>query len=206
MKTRSLPQLELTAIEIGTQLAKYITTTLRYVKIENVYIWSDSEVALQWIRNDNSNIVYVKNRVAKINSDASGFKFHHVPTCSNPADLISREASFSTISECTLWKHGPSWLGHPFIWPTHKENVASINTVTGSTTSIPIFNASEISSLTKIINITECVFTFLKRIKPSIQLTSPMNYWLQQTQQEHFKNEHDYLSNQANGNEKILFD
>lgn len=202
MKTRSLPQLELTAIQIGTRLARYITTTLKSVDIENVYIWSDSEVALQWIRNGNSNIVYVKNRVSKISCDASGFKFHYVPSNSNPADLLSRGASFTTISESSLWKNGPSWLSFPDTWPNQKENVASINTLTETTDPTPIFNASEISSLSKIINITKYVFTFLKRVKPSLQLTSPMKYWLHRVQQEQFRNEYDYLSTQTNTNGK----
>lgn len=68
MKDRSLSQLELTAIQVRTQPAKYVTNTLKTLNIENVFIWSDDEATLQWIKNNNSNILYVRNRVANITS------------------------------------------------------------------------------------------------------------------------------------------
>lgn len=50
---------------VGLQLAKHIKDTLK-VNIKTIVIWSDSEAALQWLRKDNSSILYVKNRVAVI--------------------------------------------------------------------------------------------------------------------------------------------
>ena len=39
VKTRTLPELELTAIQIGVRLANYITRTLRRIKFNQVYVW-----------------------------------------------------------------------------------------------------------------------------------------------------------------------
>ncbi|XP_050705313.1 uncharacterized protein LOC126990672 [Eriocheir sinensis] len=194
MKVRSLPQLELTAIQVGTQLAKYVTNTLKTLNIENVFIWSDNEAALQWIKNNNSNIVYVKNRVASIRELASNFNFNCVPSSSNPADLLSRGTSLDNLLKETLWMHGPFWIDRPDKWPAQKENVVSVNTVVEAVTCDPIFKASDMSSLTKIINVTNNVFKFIKAVKPSVQLPSAMTYWLQGIQQYHYQEEYEYLT------------
>ena len=52
MKARSLPQMELTAIEVGCRLASYIIHTLDHITFHNKYVWSDNEAALCWVRND----------------------------------------------------------------------------------------------------------------------------------------------------------
>lgn len=204
MKSRSLPQLELTAIQVGTQLAKYVTNILKALNTENVFIWSDSEAALQWIRNNNSKIVYVKNRVASIRELSSNFNFNYVPSSSNPADLLSRGTSLDKLSKEALWMHGPSWLNHPNEWPTQKETVVSVNTLVEAASCDPIFKASDMSSLTKIINVTNNVFKFIKAIKPSGQLPGAMTYWLQYIQLHHYKEEYEYLATKTRlGEEKL---
>ena len=61
VKTRTLPELELTAIQIGVRLANYITRTLKRINFNQVYVWSDNEAALQWIQNNHCTKPYVKN-------------------------------------------------------------------------------------------------------------------------------------------------
>lgn len=204
MKGRSLPQLELTAIQVGTQLAKYIVNTLKALHFENVIIWSDNEAALQWIKNNNSNIVYVQNRVASIRELSFNFKFNYVPSSSNPADLLSRGTSVEKLSRDTLWMHGPTWLDCKSNWPPQKENVVSVNTLVEAVTRDPIFKASDMSSLNKIINITNNVFKFIKAIKPCVQLPSAMTYWLQNIQRDHYQEEYEYLTSKNNVNKEKL--
>ena len=47
----------------------------------------------------------------------------NVPSQSNPADLISREAEPTTLSKSKLWWKGPQWLiQEPSSWPTTEVN------------------------------------------------------------------------------------
>ena len=63
VKSKTMPQHEFTALLIGCRLAKYIVSTLN---ISCVNIWSDNLPCLQRVANNNSNIVYVCNRVGEI--------------------------------------------------------------------------------------------------------------------------------------------
>ena len=64
VKTKSVPQLELTAVVVGCRMAKYICTVLQGQF--TVSDWSDNLPCLQWILGNQSTIVYVKNRIGKI--------------------------------------------------------------------------------------------------------------------------------------------
>ena len=90
LKSRSLPQLELTSIYLGVKLVNNVLSILNNIVVKNIFIWSDNEASLQWIKNSNSNITFVKNRVSEINELYEGFKFLYVNTKSNPADLLTK--------------------------------------------------------------------------------------------------------------------
>ena len=62
---RTLPQLELTAMFVGAQLIRYLSETLR-VEWADILLWSDSSISVQWVNNNKSDIIYVRNRVAEI--------------------------------------------------------------------------------------------------------------------------------------------
>ena len=47
LKSRTLPQLKLTAIQFGVQLAHYVRNTLSEITFVSVIVFSDSEAALQ---------------------------------------------------------------------------------------------------------------------------------------------------------------
>ena len=94
IKPRTLPQLELTAIEMGTRLATYIMNVTSIINpqgnslynphvdqssgglpkqsqqdnplFSKVVIWTDSEICLHWINKNESKTPYIKNRVEKI--------------------------------------------------------------------------------------------------------------------------------------------
>ena len=55
VKGRTVPQLEFTALLVGAKLGEYIHQTLTHLNIKDNYLWSDSEVALQWIRKKREN-------------------------------------------------------------------------------------------------------------------------------------------------------
>ena len=107
LKMRTLPQLELTALQLGTQFACCIRDICHQFSTEEIVIWSDS-VPLQWIKNGNSKITYVQNRVANIRELESSFRFLYVPTKENPADLVTRGININQFCKSHLWISGPS--------------------------------------------------------------------------------------------------
>ena len=90
--------------------------------------------------------------------------------------------------------NGPAWINLKDMWLEQRYEVISVNVITDVLLSSPIFNASEISSLTKVLNITTKVFQFINTLRPETALPSAMNYWLHQIQREHYKNEYDFLN------------
>ena len=102
----SLPRLELTAALIGARLAAYITQQL-HATPQSVHFWTDSMVALHWIRSDARRWgVFVKNRVCEIQSISSPSAWSHCPGTENPADLPSRGAPAERMKG-DFWLHGP---------------------------------------------------------------------------------------------------
>ena len=51
IKTVSLPRLELLAGVVNARLLKYVAETLP-IKMDNIVCWTDSMVALHWIRGE----------------------------------------------------------------------------------------------------------------------------------------------------------
>lgn len=198
VKGRTVPQLELTALQVGTHLATYILKTLATTNIKETYIWSDNEAALQWLRNENSTITYVKNRVRDIKEHAGNFHYLHVPTNQNPADYLSRGVTCKTLQKDSFWVSGPLWICHQEEWPRQRDEVVSISSsvVTDkndTSTQTELFKASDISSFNKVMNITCNVFIFIKALKPSLNLPTPMNYWVNIVQIEHYREEYEFL-------------
>jgi hypothetical protein len=54
--------------------------------------------------------VFVGNRVAEIQDQAKGFKFRHIRSNHNPADIISRGISAYELSTSDFWWYGPEFL------------------------------------------------------------------------------------------------
>ena len=65
LSSRTLPQLELTAMFVGAQLIRYLSETLK-MGWADILLWSDSSISVQWVNNNKSDIIYVRNRVAEI--------------------------------------------------------------------------------------------------------------------------------------------
>lgn len=201
VKTKTIPQLELTAILVGTKLASYILATLSDITITKTYIWSDSEAALQWVKNDNSNIPYVKNRVTEINETQKDFTFMHVDTASNPADLLSRGITIKQITKSNLWFQGPAWLMEQSNWPEQKPSISITpnNIVTqvvqAENHADQVIDIERFSSLRKLIKVTSNVFKFLSNIcgkrgwTGRLKCTCPMTFWVQRVQAETYNKE-----------------
>lgn len=90
------------------------------LKIERTYYWTDSELVLSWIMNDESYKTFVGNRVAIVRKTKKE-DWKYINTKSNPADLISRGVLPEVLINSDLWWHGPEFLRQPEDkWPTIK--------------------------------------------------------------------------------------
>lgn len=93
IKATTLPRLELCSAVLLTRLIIVVRQALK-IPIESVRAWSDSTVALHWIRGDVSRWKpFVANRVAEIIENLPPEHWSHVSGKENPADVISRGAS-----------------------------------------------------------------------------------------------------------------
>ena len=85
----TIPRLELVACHMATNMATNVREALEGYPVDQVYCWSDSTVALHWIRGEGEYKQFVHNRVCKIR-DKNWITWRYVPTKENPADLGSR--------------------------------------------------------------------------------------------------------------------
>ena len=201
LKTRTLPQLELTSIWLACKIAIYVIRTLSRFNFENVYIWSDSEISLQWIRNCNSSIIYVKNRVAGIHEISKNFRFLYVPTQDNPADLVTRGVTTEDLRSNKLWSKGPTWLISND-WPEQKEHLdIQVNEISVEPENLvePIFDCEKYSSLTKILGITSRIFSFLTKFtvirRKSINFPDAEVYWFSISQLKYYREIFSFMLN-----------
>ncbi|XP_065365562.1 uncharacterized protein LOC135958593 [Calliphora vicina] len=120
LKTQSLPRLELLGAEL---LSKLVTKTKANfpIKIDGTYLWTDSEIVLDWLSEHPSNWnTFVANRVSSIQEETKDYIWRHVPSKSNAADIISRGAYANELLD-SFWFTGPSFLKKTCDeWPENK--------------------------------------------------------------------------------------
>ena len=110
LKPISLARLELLAIHCLAKLVKYVLDAVRF-SVEAIHLWSDSMIALSWVRKPSSTWkTFVRNRVQEIHDIVSPNVFRHCPTEDNPADDLTRSLSLSKIKTKTSYWQGPNWL------------------------------------------------------------------------------------------------
>ena len=135
LKGETIPRLELLASLI---LARLITNVSEAVKdvidIQNVTCWTDSQIALFWVRNTQKSLKpFLQSRVEEIRKLVPPNQWKYCPTKQNPADLSSRGASASKLVNQQIWWTGPDFLQkRPEEWPVH-ENFDNFPEISEST-------------------------------------------------------------------------
>ena len=110
LKLVTLPRLELLAALLGSRLYKFIKDSFACLDSVPVYLWTDSQVALSWIRSPAFNYkVFVANRVVEIQSLTPPSAWRHCSSAMNMADVLSRGCSLSDLVSSN-WFKGPMWL------------------------------------------------------------------------------------------------
>ena len=99
IKTLTIPQLELQAAVTAVRLKLKILTE---VEVDDIYLWSESEIVLHYIRNTHRRFsIYVSHRVAEIVSTSDVKEWHHVPGSMNVAEDCTRGLEMCHITrEC----------------------------------------------------------------------------------------------------------
>ncbi|XP_058822232.1 uncharacterized protein LOC131683878 [Topomyia yanbarensis] len=181
LKRLTLPRLELCAADLAAKLHTQIVEALQ-IKVSASYFWSDSKVALQWIKAPpNTWQTFVANRVAQIQAATQGTHWNHVAGIQNPADMISRGMDVNEFLECTTWKHGPTWLALlEYQWPIYtvpeypqdgeeRRRIIVACTNMNSDTN-PIF--SKFSSFTRLVHVTAYCMRFFHNVRHKIRRQS----------------------------------
>lgn len=203
LKSRTLPQLELTAIQLGAQIAHNLITTLHRIPFHHTTLFSDNEPALQWVRNDNCSMPYVRNRVHKIQELTSNMQILHVSSGENPADLLTRGIAYQKFRKKSLefWLNGPVWLTDQSKWPPQKPFVVvqelRTDIDTGTRIPDPAVPSSPIdprrfSKFSSLIKTTQYVFKGVKSTK------DPTEYWIRIAQLQEYPRVYGYLSTRSN--------
>ncbi|CAB4024394.1 PREDICTED: uncharacterized protein LOC102806687, partial [Paramuricea clavata] len=110
LKKMSIPRLELQVCLMAVRLAEFIVKQMEFKTVKVVF-WSDSTVALLWIKMESCVLKeFVANRVATIQEKTEGCQWHHVSGQDNPADLASRGVDLrELLKPDDIWFSGPKF-------------------------------------------------------------------------------------------------
>ena len=77
--------MELEAAVIGVRLLQLIQREMT-LTLDQFFLWSDSQVALDWIASNKKQNVFVSNRLRELHKSSSPQQCHHISTYLNLAD------------------------------------------------------------------------------------------------------------------------
>ena len=78
------------------------------ILIDLFYYWSDSTIALSWIKNVPKKYeLYTDRHVSEICKLSDPLNWHHIISRSNPVDILSRGRLISELSKLNFWFCGP---------------------------------------------------------------------------------------------------
>ena len=145
----TIPRMELLAILIGVRAITFVEKELT-IPLTAKVLWSDSQVALQWLNSTIKQPKFIFNRVKEIRQHPD-ISFRYTRTKQNLADISTRGSSPSQLKGDPLWWYGPPWLsdmeGH---WP-HFMTIPIKDVELNVEDDLPL-----VSMITKVKNSPEC--------------------------------------------------
>ncbi|XP_063994272.1 uncharacterized protein LOC135171574 [Diachasmimorpha longicaudata] len=207
LKRMTIPRLELTAAVLLTQL---VVTTQKMLELtdEKIHLWSDSAVALAWIRSHSSRWKdFVQNRVNKIQESLPTATWRHISGKENPADCASRGITTRELSEHKLWWSGPEWLTQENDhWPSSPIDIPEEAAIEARATPAHPATAMQVkeiaailnkySTLEKVLQVSATISRAIKRFRREevpqspVLTTQELNeariFWVKLTQTQYF--------------------
>ena len=109
LKEVTIPRLELLGCVLLSDLLQQVNIAiLNRIVVEKKFCWTDSEVALCWIKGKCRRWKpWVENRVVKIRKVVDCEDWNHIAGCINPADIPTRVC---TEGDFQKWFCGPQFL------------------------------------------------------------------------------------------------
>ena len=91
-------------VHIKSEHIKSVILALsKQISIKKVYCWSDSLIALWWIKeNQKPWKLWIQNRVNKIRENVNTERWNYLTSENNPADVATRRASLNSIVKILL--------------------------------------------------------------------------------------------------------
>ncbi|KRZ66294.1 hypothetical protein T10_1214 [Trichinella papuae] len=181
-------------------------------KIYTTYGWSDSQIALCWIRNAARNWKpFVRNRVELIHELVRPEDWRYCPMKENPADAITRGRTLRKLRENRLWWNGPKWLPDEKQWPkerfqqkmrkdtqniTEEERKLTAIVLNTNVENPPIFDSENFGNFEKMLRMT--AYYYIGRTLRELtsgEIITAEKYWLKIVQKEAFNDELQVLQN-----------
>ncbi|GFY39624.1 integrase catalytic domain-containing protein [Trichonephila inaurata madagascariensis] len=210
--------------------ARLSSNILKALKLDiPCFFWTDSKITYFWVRGQLERFKpFIKNRIQEIQKLTSPSNWHHFPGIQNPADIVSRGVKISRFFNDTSWLQGPEWLSlPPEFWPESKnedspnspdleyrksKDIVQHECIIEERKSL--FDISKYSKLEKVLSITTGQKRFIKMLKKSNALHSPLTseelseaerFWIQVEQEKFFPEELKSLKGNKIEKESPLF-
>ena len=178
LKQLTLPRLELMAALVATRLTQFVLNTIE-LPDPSIFIWSDSQIVLHWVKSQKELPAFVRHRVTEIQSSLPTAVWKYCPTLENPADLLTRGITTEALMSSSLWQNGPAWLTTPNNWPSFDQPNLPPLLVAAATASefVPaepdtpavgihcVVSLNRYSSLCKLLCVTAYVFRFIDNVR-----------------------------------------
>ena len=175
------------------------------MEIRNATLWTDSTVALNWIRSNPSKWkTFICNRVTEIQTYTTPAQWRHCPGEDNQADYLSRGINAGQLKELDTWWRGPVWLSEDVeCWPRDASTIDQSppeerkppHSVLHVQTPEPLLDSSRYSSYWKLLRVTAWIFRFKQNIRRALllsdeltasELTQARLFWMKAVQTECF--------------------
>lgn len=144
-KKITIPRLELLGVLIGVRNIDFIIKSLK-IEINSIFLWTDSQVVLYWLKTEKILPVFVERRVKEIKSHKS-ITFRYVSSENNPADIATKGKKVDELKNDSKWWHGPDWIILPKEnWPNWCNDPKEISDLEKTETNL---TREEISDLEK---------------------------------------------------------
>ena len=164
IKQMSVPKVELEAAVIGVRLLQLIQREMT-MTIDRNFLWSNSQVVLDWIASNKKQNIFVSNRLQEIHKSSLPQQWRHISIYLNPADHRSRGLETNEIQQKRL--DPPQFLcENESTWHEINKPRATCAAVTRSLKTIkPIVDPSTFSTWNKLLLTIATVFNQMHRAK-----------------------------------------